>query len=99
MFLLVGHKHISTCCLLTQHPTVVQAAAKRAPSKPGTANKQSMVVPEPSLNVPLGFLAVSGASAYAGVEPLAWFAGILGVFLAFQSTRVRWDISGCTLQV
>jgi hypothetical protein len=68
----------------------VQAATKGSRSASGTSSsKRTTVVPEPSLNVPLGALALSGVSAYAGIEPLAWFTGILGVFLAFQSTRVR----------
>jgi hypothetical protein len=70
----------------------VQAATKgsRGGSKSGTtSSKRDTVIPEPSLNVPLGALALSGVSAFAGIKPLAWFAGILGVFLAFQSTRVR----------
>jgi hypothetical protein len=51
--------------------------------------KRATVVPEPSLNVPLGLLAISGVSAFEGVTPLAVIAGVLGAFLAFQSTRVK----------
>lgn len=59
------------------------ASSKAAPPKRAT------VIPEPSLNVPLGLLAISGLSAYEGVTPLAVIAGILGVFLSIQSTRVK----------
>jgi hypothetical protein len=51
--------------------------------------KRATIVPEPSLNVPLGLLAISGVSAFEGVTPLAVIAGVLGAFLAFQSTRVK----------
>jgi hypothetical protein len=51
--------------------------------------KRATVVPDPSLNVPLGLLAISGVSAFEGVTPLAVIAGVLGAFLAFQSTRVK----------
>lgn len=47
------------------------------------------VVPTPSFNVPLGLLAISGLSAYEGATPLAAIAGLLGVFLAIQATRVK----------
>lgn len=49
----------------------------------------STVVPEPSFNVPLGLLAISGLSAYEGVTPLALLAGALGVLLTVQATRVK----------
>lgn len=47
------------------------------------------VIPSPSFNVPLGLLAISGVSAYEGVTPLAALAGLLGVFLTIQATRVK----------
>lgn len=72
------------------HTQAATSKGSRGSSKTGTASsKRETVIPEPSLNVPLGALAISGVSAYAGVEPLAWFTGVLGLFLAFQSTRVR----------
>lgn len=49
--------------------------------------------------MPLGALALSGVSAFAGIKPLAWFAGILGIFLAFQSTRVRFQFEPDALEV
>lgn len=75
----------------------VQAAATKGSRT--SSSKRTTVVPEPSLNVPLGALALSGVSAFAGVEPLAWFTGILGVFLAFQSTRVRFQFEEDALEV
>ena len=43
----------------------------------------------PPLNVPLGLLAISGVSAFEGSTPFAILTGILGVFLAVQSQRVK----------
>uniref|UniRef100_A0A383VVU7 DUF3119 family protein n=1 Tax=Tetradesmus obliquus TaxID=3088 RepID=A0A383VVU7_TETOB len=61
--------------------------------------KRATVIPEPSLNVPLGLLAISGLSAYEGVTPLAVIAGILGVFLSIQSTRVKFVFDDDSLEV
>jgi hypothetical protein len=63
---------------------------KSAGSKSSTTTtKKGIVVPEPSFNVPLGLLSIAGLSAYEGIGPLAWIAGVLGVFLTFQATRVK----------
>lgn len=64
-----------------------------------TTTKRQTVVPEPSFNVPLGLLAISGFSAYEGVTPLAVLAGILGVFLTFQATRVKFQFEPDALEV
>lgn len=63
---------------------------KSAGSKSSTTTtKKGIVVPEPSFNVPLGLLSIAGFSAYEGIGPLAWIAGVLGVFLTVQATRVK----------
>lgn len=40
--------------------------------------------------MPLGLLAIAGLSAYENIEPLGWIAGVLGIFLTIQATRVKY---------
>jgi hypothetical protein len=67
-------------------PQLFSFGAKKSKEAP---TKRPTVVPSPSFNVPLGLLVISGLSAYEGVTPLAGIAGLLGVFLAIQATRVK----------
>lgn len=57
------------------------------------------VVPAPSFNVPLGLLAIAGLSGYEGATPLAALAGLLGVFLSVQATRVKFVFDDEALEV
>jgi hypothetical protein len=61
----------------------------KAKAKAKTSVKRETIIPEPSYNVPLGLLAISGAAAYEHITPLAAFAGLLGVFLTIQASRVK----------
>lgn len=47
------------------------------------------VVPEPGLNLQLGFLGLAGTSAYFDNYVLAGLLGIIGVFLLIQSRRIK----------
>jgi len=57
------------------------------------------VVPEPSYNIPAVLLAVAGLSAYQGATPVAAVTGILGAFLAFQASRVKFVFGPDALEV
>jgi len=46
-------------------------------------------VPEPSFSVPLGLVAIAGVAGFEGATPLAALAGLLGIFLTIQATRVK----------
>lgn len=63
--------------------------AKKAAPKAPARQVRPTVVPAPSFNVPLGLLAIAGVSGYEGATPLAVIAGLLGVFLSIQATRVK----------
>jgi hypothetical protein len=84
--------HTSVTRQPTQHAAFDPAPTTnhtQGATKGSKAVGTKVVTPEPSLNLPLALLAISGASAAGGVKPLAVIAGILGVFLAIQSQRVK----------
>lgn len=74
----VQRRHLNTTAAL---------GSKSQPAKKGT--KVENITPEPSFNLQLGLLAVSGLAWYENITPLAAFCGLLGVFLTFQATRIR----------
>jgi hypothetical protein len=70
-------------------PTIPSLPVYRQVAHGAKSKVSTTVVPEPSFNVPLGLLAISGLSAYEGITPLAGITGLLGVFLTIQATRVK----------
>ncbi|MEW5305889.1 MAG: hypothetical protein WDW36_008402 [Sanguina aurantia] len=66
------------------------------------------VIPEPSFNVPIALLAISGVSLYTGIVgespvgvPFGVLSGVLGAFLTLQATRVKFifDDEALELQI
>ncbi|CAL5220775.1 g2841 [Coccomyxa viridis] len=57
------------------------------------------VVPDPSYNIPLVLGGVTGLSALQGNLALAGLTGILGAFLAFQASRVKFVFDSDSLEV
>jgi len=61
--------------------------------------KREVVIPEPSYNVPLALVGLSGLSAVGGNLTLTGLFGVLGFFLLFQAQRVRFVFTDEDLQV
>ncbi len=61
-------------------------------AKAPKATKRETLAPEPSFNLQLGLLALSGLSVYESNYVLGGFLGLLGVFLAIQATRIRYEV-------
>lgn len=57
------------------------------------------VIPEPSFNVPIGLFGLAGLSALAHATPLSALFGVLGGFLTFQATRVKFCFDDEALEV
>jgi hypothetical protein len=58
-------------------------------AKAPKVTKRETITPEPSFNLQLGLLGLSGLSVYENNYILGGFLGFLGVFLAIQATRIR----------
>ncbi len=70
--------------------TRVMAATKEA---------RKVVIPEPSFNVPLGLFGIAGLFALAHAPVLSLPFGVLGAFLTFQATRVKFQFDDEALEV
>ncbi|GIL75871.1 hypothetical protein Vretimale_5578 [Volvox reticuliferus] len=75
----------------------VQAVLGRA--KQAKATKRETLTPEPSFNLQLGLLGLSGLSLYENNYILGGFLGFLGVFLAIQATRIRFSFDDEAMEV
>lgn len=62
--------------------------AKTAAPAPKRVVRET-IIPEPSYNVPIGFLTLAGLSGYAGNAAAAGLLGVLGVFLGIQVRSYR----------
>lgn len=69
--------------------------------RPGAQKKakRETIIPAPSYNIPAVLLGTAGAAHFAGNDVLAGVAGVLGAFLAFQATRVRFVFDADALEV
>ncbi|KAK9823762.1 hypothetical protein WJX72_005292 [[Myrmecia] bisecta] len=76
----------------------VQTQARFGNKNTPTKQRQT-VVPEPSYAIPAVLLGISAFSAYEGVTSAAVLTGILGAFLAFQATNVRFKFDDKYLEV
>lgn len=71
-------------------------APKRAASPP----KRETAIPSPSFTIPAVLLGGAGLAHFGlGNDTLAGVFGVLGAFLTFQATRVRFVFDDKTLQV
>jgi hypothetical protein len=69
------------------------------PKPAAKAAKRETVIPAPSFNIPAVLLGTAGAAHLAGNDATAGVAGVLGAFLAFQATRVRFVFEDDALEV
>ena len=85
---------------LARRPRLADAERRRA-SANASSNETDLpeIVPEPSFNVPLGFLGLSGVAALGHATPVAGLFGVLAAFLAFQATRVKFCFDDTGLEV
>ncbi|GFR47179.1 hypothetical protein Agub_g8872 [Astrephomene gubernaculifera] len=93
-----------TCCPLLRpqlhrSPFVAQAVFGKAKAKTAKTTKRATVAPEPSFNLQLGLLGLSGLSFYENNYGLGGFLGFLGIFLIYQATRIRFSFDDEGLEV
>ncbi|KXZ56286.1 hypothetical protein GPECTOR_1g250 [Gonium pectorale] len=80
-------------------PFTAQAIFGKAKAKAPKVAKRETLAPEPSFNLQLGLLALSGLSVYENNYALGGFLGLLGVFLTIQATRIRFTFDDEALEV
>ncbi|GLC50312.1 hypothetical protein PLESTB_000365300 [Pleodorina starrii] len=68
-------------------------------AKQAKVTKRETITPEPSFNLQLGLLGLSGLSIYENNYVLGGFLGFLGVFLAIQATRIRFAFDDEAMEV
>eukprot|EP00884_Botryococcus_braunii_P008115 jgi/Botrbrau1/17304/Bobra.0015s0057.1 len=57
------------------------------------------IIPDPSYNIPIVLLGIAGLSAFEGNAVISGLTGVLGAFLAFQASRVRFRFEADALEV
>ncbi|KAG2440953.1 hypothetical protein HXX76_003806 [Chlamydomonas incerta] len=80
-------------------PFVAQAIFGKAKAKAPKVTKRETLAPEPSFNLQLGLLGLSGVSCYYENYGLGGFLGLLGIFLTIQATRIRFVFDDTGLEV
>ena len=76
----------------------VEAEASR-PGVHAATTERPTVVPEPSYNIPLTLVGLSGLSAVGNNTFLCGLFGVLGFFLLFQASRVKFQFDDEALEV
>mmetsp|Transcript_13620 Transcript_13620/g.29179 ORF Transcript_13620/g.29179 Transcript_13620/m.29179 type:complete len:189 (+) Transcript_13620:65-631(+) len=80
-------------------PSRTRSLTTQAVSANKSKSSREVVIPQPSYNLPLSLLAISGFEFYEGWTGVAAFTGILGVFLSIQASRVRFRFDDEALEV
>ena len=85
---------------LTRRDTAVSAMFNLPTFGKKTVKKRETVIPEPSYSIPLTLLGGAGLSHIAlSNDVLAGVFGVLGAFLAFQASRVKFVFEDDALEV
>lgn len=83
----------------TRQSTTVTAFFNIGLKPKGKTAKRETIIPKPSYNIPAVLLGVAGASHLADVDAISYVTGILGAFLAFQASRVKFVFDDEALEV